>query len=462
MAVSRQTVLREAWLGGMVGCMSGQTQAKAWALREAWKGEHGDKTYGMLTHIASKLYVVSQPKAKKEHPTISALIQFFQKVDSDKEGWYPGKSDQKKRGPDPAINGTNRNVIARSAMTLKENGEEVTYPLVVAHNPNASKNPQTNRPVHKKVMYKLLKSHCYDDDPEDLWVHGQRYSQAALTDRQIQARYTWAWELEGNILKPEWCWQNLIWTDICNTILPTTQHLAQKQAKARKGKKGWGSKKTKKKSTNLVGDKKVTKQKQWGTIRVWWAPILSRGKLHIEILGTEFPGENEDGASILVDHLRTAVDRRFPGASQPEILFVDRGQGFHEKNHGKITQPFKEALQRNRFKAYYGDNAKAQPGAMHDLMLHETAVSWIRYQEEQTRPKQPWTESVTEYASRMKGIALDINKRLEVDNLCRGLPKRVEKLIEAEGDRIGKYFAHHHIRKTLELSLLIGWCVHLE
>ena len=165
---------------------------------------------------------------------------------------------------------------------------------------------------------------------------------------------------------------------------------------------------------------------------------MSRGKLHIEILGTEFPGENEEGAAILVDHLRTAVNKRFPGANQPKILFVDRGQGFYEKSYGKITNPFKEALRRNSFKAYYGDNAKAQPGAMHELMLHETAVSWIRHLEEQTRPKEPWLEAknVAEYASRMKGIALDINKRHNVDNLCRALPKRVEKLIEAAGDRI--------------------------
>ena len=98
--MSRQELLREAWVGGMVGCMSGQTQAKAWALREAWRDEHGDTTYGMLTHIASKLYVISPPKAKKEHPTTSALTQFFQKIDSDKEGWFPGKNDQKKRDPD--------------------------------------------------------------------------------------------------------------------------------------------------------------------------------------------------------------------------------------------------------------------------------------------------------------------------------------------------------------------------
>ena len=91
--MSRQELLKEAWLGGRQGNMSGQTQARAWALREVWKDEHGEKTYGMLTHIASKLYTITPPRKKKEHPSSSALAQLFDKMDSDKE-WSPGKRDQ--------------------------------------------------------------------------------------------------------------------------------------------------------------------------------------------------------------------------------------------------------------------------------------------------------------------------------------------------------------------------------
>ena len=83
-------------------------------------------------------------------------------------------------------------------------------------------------------------------------------------------------------------------------------------------------------------------------------------------------------------------------------------------------------------------------------MLHETAVSWIRYQEEQTRPKEPWSESVVQFTNRMKGIAQDINNRLNVDGLCRDLPKRVGQVVEAEGDRISKYSAYHHITTCVQ------------
>ena len=137
MAVSRQELLKEAWLGGRQGNMSGQTQARAWALREVWKDEHGEKTYGMLTHIASKLYTITPSRKKREHPSPSALSQLFDKMDNDKE-WFPDKSVQAKHGPAPAINGTNQAIIARSAMNMKENGEEVTYPAILAHNPKAS------------------------------------------------------------------------------------------------------------------------------------------------------------------------------------------------------------------------------------------------------------------------------------------------------------------------------------
>ena len=113
MAMSRQELLKEAWMGGREGNMSGQTQARAWALREVWRDEHGEKTYGMLTHIASKLHTITPPSKKKEHPSPSALSQLFDKMDNDKE-WLPGKSDQAKHGPAPAINGTNQAITARS------------------------------------------------------------------------------------------------------------------------------------------------------------------------------------------------------------------------------------------------------------------------------------------------------------------------------------------------------------
>ena len=57
-------------------------------------------------------------------------------------------------------------------------------------------------------------------------------------------------------------------------------------------------------------------------------------------------------------------------------------------------------------------------------------------------PRQKWLESVDDYASRLKGIAQNINKRYDVEQLCKDLPKRVKKVIEEEGDRISQYSTH--------------------
>ena len=69
-------------------------------------------------------------------------------------------------------------------------------------------------------------------------------------------------------------------------------------------------------------------------------------------------------------------------------------------------------------------------------MLHETAVSWIRLRLGRTVPAKPWEETRAEYTARLKTICEDINTNLEVENLCRGFQKRIDKLVDREGGRI--------------------------
>ena len=59
---------------------------------------------------------------------------------------------------------------------------------------------------------------------------------------------------------------------------------------ARKGNKGWMSEKSVEYSRNLRGKQTATKQRGWDTERVWWAPMLVRGKLHVEYFSNTFPG----------------------------------------------------------------------------------------------------------------------------------------------------------------------------
>ena len=90
----------------------------------------------------------------------------------------------------------------------------------------------------------------------------------------------------------------------------------------------------------------------------------------------------------------------------------------------------------NGFKAFMGDNAALQPGSLQEMMLHETAVAWIRRRQTLTTPKSPWDESVEDFGQRMRGIVNDINENVDVAGLCQAFLKRVEELIERRGGRL--------------------------
>ena len=79
-----------------------------------------------------------------------------------------------------------------------------------------------------------------------------------------------------------------------------------------------------------------------------------------------------------------------------------------------------------------------QPGKLQEMMLHEIAVAWMRHRLAQTKPREPWLETVDDYKSRLKECAAFINGKYDVDGLCRALPTRLASLEERWGDRIPK------------------------
>ena len=427
----RQEVLRAAWLGGQQGRLSAQGEARAWALREAWKATK-NTTYGMLSFVASHV-----TKVGGGQPTPSAVQQFLEKVDADPE-WYPGKAEPSARGPKSAIAPRSQNVVAQSAMSMKRRGEEPTYPALVAANPVALLNPATGKPVGKKRVYAILRERCYDDpgNPQDAWSHHVRFSKSALTADNMAKRRRWGEQELAAGHREEWYFKNLVWTDICNSILARTEQRQQMMTLARKGTKGWMSADSKAESKNLLGKKTALKQNSWDAIRVWWAPILTQGKLHVEILGTDFPGETAEGARILAGAVRKSLNIRFQQTPAPNVLFVDRGPGFWATNSGRITGGFKAALEEHNLKTYYKDDAGKQPGNLQEVLLHETAVSWIRRREAMNRMTKPWEETPEEFTTRLKGVVQEINDTLNVDGLCRAFRQRVQKLVDRDGDRI--------------------------
>ena len=110
----------------------------------------------------------------------------------------------------------------------------------------------------------------------------------------------------------------------------------------------------------------------------------------------------------------------------------------HHNATGGVTKKYWQALRDHGFKNLMGDNASVQPGRMQEIPLHETAVSWIRRRLEKTAPGKPWLETTEQYASRLRRVVDDINTNLDVEGLCKGLPKRLDLVIEAKGGRIPK------------------------
>ena len=122
----------------------------------------------------------------------------------------------------------------------------------------------------------------------------------------------------------------------------------------------------------------------------------------------------------------------------PGIVFTDRGGGFYDTATGYMTNEYRDALASNGLTAFAGEDARIQPGHLQEVMLHETAVAWIRYRLAKTVPPKPWEETEEQYAKRLKECVAYINEYYNVKELCMEFPQRVARIMEAEGGRIGK------------------------
>ena len=158
----------------------------------------------------------------------------------------------------------------------------------------------------------------------------------------------------------------------------------------------------------------------------------------MELLGDDFPGETEHGAAAMVAKVRAALNLRFQGSDAPTTLFVDRGPGFYHASTGGITESFKRALRDHGLRAFMRDDASQQPGALQEVMLHETAVAWVRYKLARCVPARPWLETAEDYGARLKAVVAEVNREHDLDSLCRDLPNRAQLVRDAEGGRIAK------------------------
>ena len=129
---------------------------------------------------------------------------------------------------------------------------------------------------------------------------------------------------------------------------------------------------------------------------------------------------------------------------KPRTLFSDRGPGFYHKTHGTITTNYDHACRTHGFKPWAGTHAKkgphAQPPDIADVLLHETAVSWVKARLIITRKalKRPWEETPEEFAARLQCAVKYVNENYEVQRLCEQFPARLAALRSVGGDRLPK------------------------
>ena len=148
---------------------------------------------------------------------------------------------------------------------MKERGEEPTYASIIASSPNALNNPATGTVVTKKRVYAIMSDLCYDDPdgPEDTWSNRVRLTKKALTETSKRQRLDWATYMnEEEDRSSRWYFNNLVWTDICNSILPRTEKRHLEMTLARKGSRGWGSEKSKMDDKTFEGQERSSEAKR--------------------------------------------------------------------------------------------------------------------------------------------------------------------------------------------------------
>ena len=112
------------------------------------------------------------------------------------------------------------------------------------------------------------------------------------------------------------------------------------------------------------------------------------------------------------------------------------GRAFFNTVTGRVTAELAAALEPTELELFWGDDAHEQPGYCADVLLHETAVAWIRKGLSTSVPRFPWKETRAQHSRRLRDVVAAINGRHNVEGLCKGLPIRLDTLKSRQGDRL--------------------------
>lgn len=423
------------WVSGRKGTLSPWSQALVWGLYKASELKGLNLTNG---DIAQHVYKVGTlPKA---HPTPEAIGQLCAKMDADPD-WYPGKTSEEGATPGrkKVITPAQEAAIAKSGMAQKGAGLEPSVSQTIARCEKATLNPETGQPFSAKVILQVFKTRCYDKDPAHPWEHRAPKQKTALSEPAKAARLLWANVMLAKRHQAGWFFRHILWFDPSYVIVPATPRTLFDNQMASYGKaKRWVSADATGDSRNMRASPYAGKQAHRGDAKLWFYVVLTRGKVHVEVMPENFKQDGEGQAQFvhrLPGILNTMLGRN---AEKPDIAFTDRGTGFYHSTTGTIDPWYKAALNDVSLTPWAGDFAKWQPPDLADFLLHETAVAWLRAYLRHHPLK--WGTDLGKNIERTKNLlqeAVDyINTWYEVEELCNDVPKRLKELVESEGERL--------------------------
>ena len=428
MAMS-QASLRDLWRGGQQDRLSPWMQCMALAFREASK-ELNKSDKPNLAWIAQRV-----TRVDGEHPSRPSLHEFFAKVDRD-PAWFPGKHCGTKRGPAPQFTPAKRKAVASCAMRIKARGDEPSAEEVVQRCPVSTTNPVTGKPFDMKLIRKVFSTECYDLDPENPWRFQKRERKTYLPPSVMEHRLAMCTHfLTLSCFTATWFFKNIVWIDPCSSIIPGSYKQWLRMKQALRGERGWVSDNARKKNRNHRGPKTALSQTTWEGTKMNWVIILARGVIGVDILPLDWDLDGEGMATVVRRLEGRLRDMLGNDARLPRTLMTDRGTGMYAPS-GRVTVAFDRAVDECGFKLFWGPDAKQQSPEMPDLLLHETAVSWVRNALRRAKPEtMPWKESPAQWSRRMMQAVGEANLG-DVDGLCHQFPERVEECIAVDGGKL--------------------------